>query len=436
MEDKIFFLDQSELPDKWFNPLPLFDEPLKPPLDGQTGEPVAPEKLQALLPGECVAQENCQQTEIDIPEEVLDVYKIWRPTPLYRASNLEEVLETPAKIFFKYEGASPPGSHKPNTAVAQAYYAQREGTHTLTTETGAGQWGSALSFATSHYGLDCKVFMVKVSYEQKPFRRSMINVWNADVIPSPSEQTEVGRSFLEEDPDTLGSLGMAISEAIEVAGKSENVKYSLGSVLNHVLIHQSIIGLETKKQLEKAGEKPDVLVGCTGGGSNFGGFLLPFLPEVISGREDIDLVSCEPTASPTLTEGEQRYDYTDSGEMTPKIFMYTLGHDFVPPGIHAGGLRYHGMAPIICRLKNRGDLTPVSLRQTDVFEDAMIFANAEGFIPAPETAHAVKTTMDLARQAREEGTSPTIAFNFSGHGHFDMSAYDDYLAGKLDDVNY
>lgn len=434
MENKMIHLDQTDTPTSWFNPMPLFDEPLYPPLDPETREPMPPEELKKIFPERSIELESSQQKEIEIPEEVREKYKIWRPTPLIRATNLEKELGTPAHIYFKYEGASPPGSHKPNTALPQTYYAKQEGTKTLTTETGAGQWGSALSFTTAQFGLDVKVFMVKVSYNQKPYRKSMVQTWGGEIHSSPSEETEAGRKFLEEDPDTEGTLGMAISEAIEVAMKSDDAKYSLGSVLNHVMIHQSILGKETRLQLEKAGEKPDTLIGCVGGGSNFSGLVLPFLQEIIEEGKDIDLIGAEPTACPTLTKGEQRYDFADSGEMTPLMNMYTLGHDFVPDGIHAGGLRYHGMAPIVGKLNSKGYMTPKSFEQTDIFEAALTFAKTEGYIPAPETAHAIKATIDEANEAKEENDDRTIVFNYSGHGNFDMAAYDDYRKGKLKDV--
>lgn len=434
MKNKMIHLDQTDLPTSWFNPLSLFEEPLDPPLNPKTEEPMKPEELKEIFPEGSIDLEVSQQREVDIPEEVSEKYKIWRPTPLIRATNLERELDTPASIYFKYEGASPPGSHKPNTALPQTYYAKQEGLKTLTTETGAGQWGSALSFTTSQFGINAKVFMVRVSYDQKPFRKSMIQSWNGEIVPSPSEETEVGRSFLKEDPDTDGTLGMAISEAIELATKSENAKYSLGSVLNHVLIHQSILGKETRLQLEKDGQKPDVLIGCTGGGSNFGGLVLPFLQDIIEEGKDIKLIGAEATACPTLTKGTQEYDYADSGEMTPLMNMYTLGHNFVPDGIHAGGLRYHGMAPIVGRLNSKGYMTARAFEQTDIFEAALTFANTEGYIPAPETAHAIKAAIDEALKAREENEEKTIVFNYSGHGNFDMAAYDDYLAGKLEDV--
>lgn len=434
MTNKMIHLDQSDLPNSWFNPLPLFDEPLQPPIDGVTKEPIPPEDLAKIFPKRSIEVEVSQERRIGIPKEVREVYKIWRPTPLIRATNLERELDTPAKIYFKYEGASPPGSHKPNTALPQTYYAKQEGTTTLTTETGAGQWGSALSFTTSQFDLDVKVFMVRVSYDQKPYRKSMIESWNGEIVPSPSDTTKAGRAFLEQDPDTDGTLGMAISEAVELALESADTKYSLGSVLNHVLIHQSILGLETKDQLEKAGVKPDVLIGCVGGGSNFGGLILPFLDDVIEKGEDIDLIAVEPTACPTLSKGDERYDYADSGEITPMLNMYTLGHNFVPAGIHAGGLRYHGTAPILTRLKDLGHLKPRAYPQTDTFEAAIQFANSEAYIPAPETSHAIKAVIDEALKAKEENVEKTIVFNYSGHGNFDMSAYDAYLSGELEDV--
>lgn len=434
MNTKMTFLDQSELPKRWFNPIPLFEESLDPPIDGITKEPIPPEQLMEIFPKRSIELEVSQDMFIDIPEPVRDIYKLWRPTPLIRATKLEEKLETPAKIYFKYEGVSPPGSHKPNTALPQTYYAKQEGTTTLTTETGAGQWGSALSFTTSQFNMHVKVFMVRCSYDQKPFRKSMIESWNGEIVPSPSDTTESGRAFLQQDPDTSGTLGMAISEAVELALNSDDTKYSLGSVLNHVLIHQSILGLETKDQLEKAGVKPDVLIGCVGGGSNFGGLILPFLKDVIEDGKDIDIIAVEPTACPTLSKGDERYDYADSGEITPMLNMYTLGHNFVPAGIHAGGLRYHGVAPILTRLRDLGLLRPIAYPQTDTFEAALEFANTEAYIPAPETSHAIKATIDEAIKARENNEEKTIVFNFSGHGHFDMSAYDDYLSGNLEDV--
>ncbi|MFQ5794198.1 MAG: TrpB-like pyridoxal phosphate-dependent enzyme [Candidatus Bipolaricaulia bacterium] len=435
-EQTKFILDEEEIPKRWYNVLADLRNPLDPPIHPATHEPVEPEALLALFPKTCVEQEVSQDRWIDIPEPVRDVYRLYRPTPLIRARRLEAALETPAHIYYKYEGYSPPGSHKPNTAIAQAYYNQQEGIKRLATETGAGQWGSALSFGCQLFGLDCTVYMVKVSYHQKPYRRSMMEVWGAEVIPSPSDRTDAGKHVLAEDPDSPGSLGIAISEAIEDAVKHDGVKYSLGSVLNHVLLHQTVVGLEAKQQFEMASDYPDVLIGCIGGGSNFSGFFLPFLKDVYHEGRTIDIVAVEPTACPSVTKGEFRYDFGDTAETTPLIKMHTLGHDFVPPGIHAGGLRYHGMAPIICRLAEDGDIRAVALPQNAVFEGAVLFAQAEGIIPAPESNHAVRFAIDEARRCRETGEAKVIAFNLSGHGHFDMGAYDEYLAGKLEDYDY
>jgi len=428
---RIFILEQEELPKRWYNVLADLDRPLPPPLDPRTKEPLDPAALRALFAEACVEQEMSTDRFIDIPDEVLEVYRLWRPTPLFRAVNLERALGTPARIYYKYEGTSPTGSHKPNTAVAQAYYHKQEGTKRLTTETGAGQWGSALSFACQAFSLACTVFMVRVSYEQKPYRRSMMQIYGAEVFPSPSERTSVGRSILRQDPDTTGSLGIAISEAIEEALTSDGVKYSLGSVLNHVLLHQTIVGQEALAQMELAGDYPNVVVGCVGGGSNFAGLMLPFLYDSRQRGRTVDFVAVEPTACPTLTRGEVRYDYGDTGEMTPLLRMHTLGHDFVPPPIHAGGLRYHGVAPIITRLVEDGLVRAVALDQVDVFEGAVLFAKTEGIIPAPESAHAVRAAIDLARECTETGQEKTILFGLSGHGHFDMAAYEAYFSGRL-----
>ena len=428
---RIFTLHQEELPRRWYNVLPDLGDPLPPPLDPRTKEPLEPEALKALFAEECVAQEVSTDRFIDIPEEVLEVYRLWRPTPLFRAVNLERALKTPARIYYKYEGTSPTGSHKPNTAVAQAYYHKVEGTKRLTTETGAGQWGSALSFACHVFGLGCTVYMVKVSYGQKPYRRVMMEVYGAEVIPSPSERTEAGRRILAEDPDSTGSLGIAISEAIETALNDPGTKYSLGSVLNHVLLHQTIVGEEALLQMEMAGDYPDVVIGCVGGGSNFAGLMLPFFRDSREREREVEFVAVEPVACPSLTKGEVRYDYGDTAGMTPLIRMHTLGHDFVPPPIHAGGLRYHGMAPIVTRLVEEGAVRPVALDQIDVFEGAVLFAQNEGIIPAPESAHAVRAAIDIAKECAETGEEKVILFNLSGHGHFDMSAYADYLAGNL-----
>ncbi len=428
---RIYNLPQEELPKAWYNVLPDLGDPLPPPLDPRTQEPLEPEALKALFAEECVAQEVSRDRFIPIPEEVREVYRLWRPTPLFRAVNLERALKTPARIYYKYEGTSPTGSHKPNTAVAQAYYHKVEGTARLTTETGAGQWGSALSFACNVFELRCTVYMVRVSYEQKPYRRVMMGVYGAEVIPSPSDRTQAGRAILAEDPNSTGSLGIAISEAIETALSDPGTKYSLGSVLNHVLLHQTVVGEEALLQMEMAGDYPDVVVGCVGGGSNFGGLMLPFLRDSRARGRRIDFVAVEPTACPSITRGEIRYDYGDTAEMTPLLKMHTLGHKFVPPPIHAGGLRYHGMAPIITRLVEEGIVRAVALDQLDVFEGAVLFAKTEGIVPAPESAHAVRAAIDIARDCTETGEEKVILIGLSGHGHFDMSAYADYLEGKL-----
>ncbi len=427
-------LPEDEIPTKWLNILPLLPEPLEPPLDPQTKQPLTPDKLSVIFPEPLIEQEVSDREWIDIPDEVLKIYSLWRPTPLHRALNLEEYLQTPAKIFYKNESVSPPGSHKPNTAVAQAYYNRISGVRRLTTETGAGQWGSALSFATQFFGIECRVYMVRVSYNQKPYRRVLMETWKGEVIPSPSPNTEAGKKFYEKDPDHPGSLGIAISEAIEEAATRDDTKYSLGSVLNHVLLHQTVIGLEAKKQMEMAGFYPDVVIGAVGGGSNFAGLSFPFLADKLRGEKpDLEVIAVEPTACPTLTEGEYRYDFGDTVGMTPLIKMYTLGHDFVPPPIHAGGLRYHGDAPIVCKLYDLGYISAVAYRQTEVFEAAVTFARTEGIIPAPESAHAVKKAIDEAIKCRETGEEKVILFNLSGHGYFDLNAYDSFLQGKLED---
>jgi len=369
---------------------------------------------------------------IRIPEEVLEVYRLYRPTPFIRAERLEKALKTTAKIFYKYEGVSPPGSHKPNTAIAQAYYNMKEGVEMLTTETGAGQWGSALAFATNLFGLKCRVFMVKASYEQKPYRRILMETWNAEVIPSPSKMTESGRRILEKDPDCSGSLGIAISEAVETAIKNENAKYSLGSVLNHVLLHQTVVGLEVKKQMELLDLKPDMMIGCVGGGSNFAGFCYPFVRDAMKG--EMELIAVEPKACPTLTAGEYRYDYGDTAKLTPLLLMYTLGHEFIPPPIHAGGLRYHGDAPSLCLLVKLGIIKPIAVSQRPVFEAGVLFARTEGILPAPESAHAIKVVIDKAIEAKKTGEEKVIVFNLSGHGYFDLKAYEEFLSGRLPDT--
>ncbi|RLA78712.1 MAG: TrpB-like pyridoxal phosphate-dependent enzyme [Deltaproteobacteria bacterium] len=433
MDDKKILLSEKEMPKRWYNVLPDLPEELPPPINPATGKPVAPEDLLPIFPRGLIEQEMSPERWIEIPDDVLRAYSLWRPTPLVRAKALEEYLGTPARIYYKNESVSPPGSHKPNTAVAQAYYNKVEGVTRLTTETGAGQWGSALSFACNLFGLKCTVYMVRVSYEQKPYRKSLMQVWGAEVFPSPTDRTEAGRKIRAADPDSPGSLGIAISEAVEDAATHEDAKYSLGSVLNHVLLHQTIVGLETKEQLALVEEEPDVLIGCVGGGSNFAGFFLPFVPDKLKDGKDIRFVAVEPTSCPTLTKGLYAYDFGDTVGLTPLLKMYTLGHAFVPPRIHAGGLRYHGDAPILCLLAKKGVVDAVAYRQNAVFEAAVTFARTEGIVPAPETAHAIKAAIDEALKCKETGQERCIVFNFSGHGHFDMSAYDQYFSGQLED---
>lgn len=428
-------MSEREIPKRWYNILHDMPEKPKPPLNPKTGEPVSADELIVIFPKSLIEQEISAKQWVDIPEEVLKVYLLWRPTPLIRARALEKALDTPARIYYKYEGVSPSGSHKPNTAVAQAYYNKIEGVEQLTTETGAGQWGSALAFACNYFGLKCKVFMVRASYEQKPYRRVLMQTWGAEVIPSPSKETESGRKILELDPDSPGSLGIAISEAIEMAISSENTKYSLGSVLNHVLLHQTIIGLEAKKQLEKVGEYPTIIIGCVGGGSNFAGISFPFLlDKFYEKRKTLRVLAVEPAACPSLTKGIYSYDYGDTSKLTPLLPMYTLGHDFIPPRIHAGGLRYHGMSPIVSKLYADGFIEARAYTQNEVFDAAVRFARTEGILPAPESAHAVRAVIDEAIRARKEKKEEVILFNLSGHGYFDMSAYDNYLSGSLEDV--
>ncbi len=435
-EEKKIFLTEEEMPRQWYNINPDLPKPLAPPLNPQTGEPLGPDDLSVLFPMELIKQEMSMDNYIDIPEELVEIYRIWRPSPLVRADRLEKFLDTPAKIYYKNESVSPAGSHKPNTAVAQAYYNKKEGVKKIATETGAGQWGSALAFACNLMEIDLTVYMVKVSYDQKPYRRSMMHLWGAEVFASPTDKTEAGKAVLAKDPDSPGSLGIAISEAVEHVAKSGgDTKYSLGSVLNHVLLHQSIVGLETKKQFEKIGVYPDILIGCIGGGSNFAGFAFPFIPDKKAGK-DIRIIAAEPIACPTVTKGPFAYDYGDTAKTAPIVKMYTLGHDFVPAPIHAGGLRYHGMAPQISLLAAEKIIEAVALPQNPVFEASITFAKTEGIIPAPETAHAIRAAMDEAIKCKETGEEKVIAFNFSGHGHFDLSAYDAYLGGKLEDYEY
>ena len=433
VEQTKFLLAESELPRRWYNVRSDMPNPMQPILHPGTGQPVGPDDLAPLFPMELILQEVSEEPEIPIPDEVLELYSLWRPTPLYRAHRLEQAAGTRSRIFYKYEGVSPAGSHKPNTAVAQAFYNKREGRSRLATETGAGQWGSALAFACKLIGLECKVYMVRVSYDQKPFRRSMIETWGASVVASPSEDTNAGRAVLAEDPDSPGSLGIAISEAVEDAAGRADTAYSLGSVLGHVLLHQTVIGQEALRQMELAGAFPDLVVGCFGGGSNFAGLAFPFLREKFAGRE-VDLLACEPAACPTLTRGHFAYDFGDTGKLTPLVPMHTLGHDFVPAPIHAGGLRYHGAAPLVSQLVRDGLVRAEAYVQNDVFASAVLFAGTEGIIPAPESAHAIHGALLAARAADEAGEQRTILFNLSGHGHFDMAAYDNYVAGKLVDL--
>lgn len=432
-----FLLDESKLPKAWYNINADMPVPPQPVLHPGTLEPVTPDFLGVLFPMALIMQEISGERYIEIPEPVREVYKLWRPTPFIRARRLEQALDTPAHIYFKYEGASPVGSHKPNTAVPQAFFNKQEGTKALTTETGAGQWGSALAFACNLYGMDLEVYMVQESYHQKPYRRIMIESYGATIYPSPSDRTQYGRSLLAANPDAPGSLGIAISEAVEAAATSGGAKkYSLGSVLNHVLTHQSVIGQEALQQMEMAGEYPDVVIGSVGGGSNFAGLAYPFIGEKLRNGRDVRVVAVEPTACPTLTKGRYAYDFGDTVGLTPLLKMYTLGHTFVPPGIHAGGLRYHGMAGSISELVDQGLIEPVAVGQRAIFEAGIMFARAEGIIPAPESAHAVRSTIDEALRAKEEGTSRVILFNLSGHGHFDLSAYDQYLHDQLEHYEY
>jgi tryptophan synthase beta chain len=426
-----FVLPESELPTHYVNIAADLPVPLPPPLHPGTREPIGPEMLAPLFPMELIKQEVSADPLIEIPEEVREAYRIYRPSPLHRATGLEKALDTPARIYFKNEGVSPAGSHKANTAIAQAFYNRAEGVTRLVTETGAGQWGSALAFASALFGLDTKVFMVKVSYEQKPYRRSFIETFGASVVPSPSNETNAGRAVLAEDPDSTGSLGIAISEAVEIAGSREDTKYSLGSVLNHVLLHQTVIGQEAMSQIEMAGDRPDVVIGCAGGGSNFAGIAFPFLRERLQGRSRTRFLAVEPASCPSLTQGEYRYDFGDTAGTTPLLKMHTLGNGFKPAPIHAGGLRYHGMAPMVSHLYDQGFLEARAYPQTACFEAAVQFARTEGLIPAPESSHAIRAAIDEALEAREAGEERVILFNLSGHGHFDMAAYDDYLAGSL-----
>jgi tryptophan synthase beta chain len=429
-------LPESELPTHYYNIAADLPAPLPPPLHPGTREPIGPEALAPLFPMELIKQEVSTERQIPIPEPVRDAYRLYRPSPLIRALGLEKSLGTPARIYYKYEGVSPAGSHKPNTALAQAHYNREEGTARLVTETGAGQWGSALAHAGAQFGVETKVFMVRVSYEQKPYRRSFIQAMGASVVPSPSQETNAGRAILAADPDSTGSLGIAISEAIEVAATNEDTKYSLGSVLNHVLLHQTVIGQEAIKQMEMAGDMPDVVIGCAGGGSNFAGIAFPFLRDRLNGASDTRFLAVEPASCPSLTKGEYRYDFGDTAGTTPLLKMHTLGNEFRPAPIHAGGLRYHGMAPMISHLYELGFLEARAYAQNPCFEAAIQFARTEGIVPAPESSHAIRAAIDLAEDARRDGEERVILFNLSGHGFFDMAAYDAYLAGELTDVAF
>jgi len=432
MEVKKIFLPESELPRQWYNILADMPTPMEPPLHPGTGKPIGPEDLAPIFPMNLIEQEVSSKRFIDIPEEVLKIYTIWRPTPMYRAYRLEQFLKTPAKIYFKNEGVSPAGSHKPNTSVPQAYYNKIAGTKRITTETGAGQWGSALAMACAFFGLECKVYMVKISFDQKPYRRLMMETWGANCVASPSTETKAGQSILAQNPDSPGSLGIAISEAVEAAVTGKDSKYSLGSVLNHVMLHQTVNGLECQKQMAIAGDYPDVIIGCCGGGSNFAGCAFPFVRDKINGKK-IDIIAVEPTSCPTMTRGPFAYDFGDTVMMTPLMPMHTLGHSFVPAPIHAGGLRYHGMAPTVSQLILDGLIRPEAVPQLETFQAGITFARTEGFISAPETNHAIAMLIREAIKAREEGKEKVILMNWSGHGLVDMAAYEAYLRGKLSD---
>jgi len=437
MSDTVkYLLDESRIPKSWYSLMADLPSPPPPVLHPGTMKPVGPDDLAPLFPMSLIMQEVSTEREIEIPEPVRDVYRQWRPTQLFRARRLEKVLQTPARIYYKYEGVSPAGSHKPNTAVAQAFYNREAGVRKITTETGAGQWGSSLAFAGALFGIEIQVFMVRVSYDQKPYRRLFMETFGAKCIPSPSMETNYGRAVLAHTPDSPGSLGIAISEAVEVAATHDDTKYALGSVLNHVLLHQTVIGREAIAQLEMADDYPDIVVGCTGGGSNFAGIAFPFIGTELRGGRKVRVIAVEPAACPSLTRGVYAYDFGDTGKMTPLAKMHTLGSAFVPPGFHAGGLRYHGMSPLVSHLKELGLIEARAEHQTQCFEAGVLFARAEGIVPAPEANHAVKGAIDEAVKCREEGTSKAILFNLCGHGHFDMTAYQDYFAGKLEDRDY
>jgi tryptophan synthase beta chain len=432
MDKTKILLDENEMPTQWYNI--LADLKVAPPLNPVTKEPINPEELEPLFPRSLINQEMSTERYIDIPQEVLEIYKLWRPSPLHRAHRLEKALGTPAKIYYKNESVSPAGSHKPNTAVAQAYYNMKAGTERITTETGAGQWGSALSLCCNYFDIECKVYMVRSSYYQKPYRKSLINLWGATVVPSPSTETQFGRKILELYPETSGSLGIAISEAVEEAALNDNTKYALGSVLNHTSLHQTVIGLETQKQFAKTEDYPDIVIGCCGGGSNLAGVALPYIRDNLAGKTNTRIIAVEPSACPTLTSGKFEYDYGDMAQMTPLLKMYTLGSEFIPPAIHAGGLRYHGASPIISQVLADGLMEATTYHQVEVFDAGVIFARSEGIVPAPESSHAIKCAIDEALKCKETGEEKTILFNLSGHGHFDMASYDMYFSGELSNV--
>ena len=437
MSDTVkYTLPESDIPKSWYNLAADLPQALDPVIHPGTGQPIGPADLAPLFPMAVIEQEVSTEREIEIPRPVREVLRQWRPSPLYRARRLERALDTPARIYYKYEGVSPTGSHKPNTAIAQAFYCKEEGVRRISTETGAGQWGSSLAFAGAVFGLEIEVFMVRVSYDQKPYRRAYMETFGAACLPSPSDTTEVGRRILAEHPDSTGSLGIAISEAVERAGGRDDTKYSLGSVLNHVLLHQTVIGQETMRQLELADDAADVVIGCAGGGSNFAGIAFPFLGEKLRGGRDVRVIAAEPASCPSLTRGRLAYDFGDTGNLTPLMRMHTLGSSFIPPGIHAGGLRYHGMAPMVSKTVELGLVTPVAYHQNACFAAGVAFARAEGIVPAPESTHAVKAVMDEAERCREEGVARAIVFNLSGHGYFDMQAYADYNAGLLVDQEF
>jgi tryptophan synthase beta chain len=437
MTDSVkYLLGENDIPKSWYNIMADLPSPPPPVLHPGTRQPIGPADLEPLFPMSLILQEVSQEREIEIPEPVRDIYRQWRPSPLFRARRLEKALDTPARIYYKYEGVSPAGSHKPNTAIAQAFYNKEAGVKRITTETGAGQWGSALALAGSFFGLEIEVYMVRVSFDQKPYRRAFMETFGARCIASPSDRTQSGRAILAEHPDSTGSLGIAISEAVEMAAGRDDTKYALGSVLNHVLMHQTVIGLESMRQFEQADDYPDMVIGCTGGGSNFAGIAFPYIGDRLRGGRDVEVVAVEPAACPSLTKGRYAYDFGDTGHLTPLVKMHTLGSTFVPPGFHAGGLRYHGMAPLVSHLSELGIIKPRAYQQTECFAAGVQFAQAEGIIPAPEANHAVKATIDEALRCKREGVSKALLFNLCGHGYFDMQAYTDYHAGKLVDQQY